>query len=219
MTTTLKSKPYSYLSGCPEGFHKRSGYTRKNTGTKVGARCVRSTTTKKETSKEFKKSVTAKQTRRLKKLLPSIKSLQRKACPPGMIERKEYARKYTTAILEQGYTKKTKLGKEITIVPHKGSITFVAPKCVKDVGLPGKGLQTIGPLRQGELSKYGYGAMKPEAQRHEALKEAIQEYGGLGVWRKLNAVANLTERSIPKAHKIYVEDKDWVKRKYGLKAF
>ena len=219
MTQSLKSKPYSYLTGCPEGYHKRTGYTRRNTGTKVPTRCVRSTTTKKETSKEFKRSVSAKQSRRLKKLLPTIKSLQRKACPAGMIERKEYARKYTTAILKQGYTKKTKLGKQITVVPHKGSLTFVGPRCVKDVGLPGKGVQTIGPLRQGELSKHGYGAMKSESTRHEALRKAVKEYGALGVWRKLNAVANLTERSIPKAHKIYVEDKDWIKEKYGLKAF
>jgi len=217
--SSLKSKPYSYLTGCPEGFHKRSSYTRKNTGTKVATRCVRSTTTKKETSKQFKKSVSTKQSRRLKKLLPTIKSLQRKACPAGMIERKEYARKYTSAILRKGYTKKTKLGKNVVVVPHKGSLTFVGPRCIKNVGLPGKGSQKIGPLRQNELTKYGYGALKSDRVRHEALKKAVHEYGALGVWRKLNAVANLTERTIPQAHKVYVDDKNWVKEKFGLKAF
>ena len=107
--STVKSRPYSYFTGCPEGYHKRAAYKTK-TGKKVPVRCVRSTTVKKETSKEFKQKTLAKQSRRLAtltKLLPSIKSLSRKACPPGMIERKEYARKYSTAVLQKGFTRKT----------------------------------------------------------------------------------------------------------------
>ena len=74
-------------SECPEGFHKRASYITK-TGKKVVAACVRSTNSSK------------KQTR---KLVPSIKSLSRRACPPGMIERKAYARRYSTAVLQQGF--------------------------------------------------------------------------------------------------------------------
>ena len=211
----LKSKPYSFLTGCPEGYHKRSSY-KSVKGRTVPSRCVRSTTNKTESSKEFKRNVTAKQKRRLtaakEKLLPSIRSLSRRACPPGMIERKEYARKYSTAIIKQGFS--TRKGKRF---PHKKSLTLVNSKCVKDVGLPGKGKQSIGPLRKGELSKHGYSMRETEENRHKALRKAIQEYGPLGVYRKLDAVAKLTERTIPEASKIYSKDRNWVKESFDLK--
>jgi hypothetical protein len=213
----VKSKPYSFLTGCPEGYHKRSSY-KSVKGRTVPTRCVRSTTTKTETSKEFKRKVTAKQTRRLsaakEKLLPSIRSLSRRACPPGMIERKEYARKYSTAVLKKGFT--TRKGKRF---PHKSNLTYIGPRCVKDTGLPGKGKQSIGPLRKGELSKHGYTMRESEELRHKALRKAIDEYGALGVYRKLDAVAKLTERTIPDASKIYSKDRNWVKESFNLKAF
>ena len=212
-----KSKPYSFLTGCPEGYHKRSSY-KSVKGRTVPTRCVRSTTRKSETSKEFKRKVTDKQTRRLsaakEKLLPSIRSLSRKACPPGMIERKEYARKYSTAVLQKGFS--TKKGKRF---PHKTNLTYIGPACIKDVGLPGKGKQSIGPLRKGELSKYGYSMRESKEVRHNALRKAIEEYGALGVYRKLDAVAKLTQRTIPDASKIYSKDRDWVKESFNLKAF
>jgi len=214
-----KSKPYSYLSGCPEGYHKRSSY-KTPTGKTVPTRCVRSTTRKNQSSNEFKKSVNAKQTRRMNKLAPTIKSLSRKVCPPGMIERKDYARKYSTAVLERGFAKKTKSGKLVIVKPHKNTLTYVKSACVKDTGLPGKGNQSIGPLRKGELNKYGYSVDKSEDDRHAALRKAVVEYGALGVWRKLNAVVNLTTRTIPEASAIYKKDRDWIDRKFGpLKAF
>lgn len=214
-----KSKPYSYLTGCPTGYHKRSSY-KTRTGKNVPTRCVRSTTRKNQTSKEFKRAVTAKQSRRLNKLAPSIKSLSRKVCPPGMIERKNYARKYSTAILQKGFTKKSKTGNIVLVKPHKSNLTYVKSACVKDTGLPGKGKESIGPLRKGELHKYGYTVDEPEDDRHAALRKAVVEYGALGVWRKLNAVMNLTTRTIPEASSIYKKDRDWIDRKFGpLKAF
>ena len=213
----LKSKPYSFLTGCPEGYHKRSSY-KSVKGRTVPSRCVRSTTTKSETSKEYKRKVTAKKTRRIsaakEKLLPSIRSLSRRACPPGMIERKEYARKYSTAITKQGFT--TRKGKRY---PHKKNLTYVGPACIKDVGLPGKGKRSIGPLRKGELSKYGYSMTGSKEDRHKALRKAIEEYGALGVYRKLDAVAKLTVRTIPEASKVYTADRDWVRESFDLKAF
>jgi hypothetical protein len=206
------------LNSCPEGFHKRAGYKTK-TGKYVKPSCVRSTTKYKETSKEFKSGEKAKQTRRLAKLIPSIKSLSRKACPPGMIERKAYARRYSTAVLQEGFKKKTRSGRTVTVKPHKRRLTLVESKCVKDTGLPGKGTQSIGPLRKGELSKYGYTLKISELQRRKALKKAIDEFGALGVYRKLDAVAKLTSRTIPEASKQFEKDRDWVKETYGpLKA-
>ena len=65
----LKSKPYSFLLGCPEGYHKRKSY-KSVKGRTVPARCVRSTT---ETSKKTTRRLSAAK----EKLLPSIRSLSR----------------------------------------------------------------------------------------------------------------------------------------------
>jgi hypothetical protein len=202
----LKSKPYSFLLGCPEGYHKRKSY-KSVKGRTVPARCVRSTT---ETSKKTTRRLSAAK----EKLLPSIRSLSRRVCPPGMIERKEYARKYSTAILKQGYT--TRKGKRY---PRKATSAYVKAACVKDVGLPGKSKQSIRPLRKGEISKYGYSMRETEEKRHKALRKAIEEYGALGVYRKLDAVAKLTERTIPEASKIYSKDRNWIKESFNIKPF
>ena len=235
-----KSKPYSFLTGCPEGYHKRKSY-KSTKGKTVPTRCVKSTTLKKESSKEFKQKTLSKQTRRLasvKKLLPGIKTLRRQACPPGMIERKEYARRYSTAVLQKGFTKKTHAGKTVYVKPHKRELVYVKSKCVKDVGLPGKGNQKIGPLRKGELTKYGYEIFQKdkdgkyifeedgkthkvvsEEKRHKALRKAIREYGALGVYRKLDAVVKLSTRTTPQGSKLWEKDRNWVKETFDLKAF
>ena len=206
---TSKSKAYSYFTGCPEGYHKRSSYKTK-TGKKVPTRCVRVSAAKNQT----------RRTASNKKVLPSIKSLSRKACPPGMIERKEYARKYSTAVLQKGFTRKSKFGKTSFIKPSKQSLSYVGSKCVKNIGLPGKGNKTIGSLKKRELTKYGYSMREDEQKRHSALKKAVDEYGALGVYRKLDAVSKLTFRSIPQASKVYEKDRNWIKEKYApLKAF
>ena len=53
-----------------------------------------------------------------------------------------------------------------------------------------------------------------EEKRHAALREAIDEYGALGVFRKLDAIAKLTVRTIPEASKIYEKDRDWVEKRF-----
>ena len=107
-----------------------------------------------------------------------------------------------------------------TIKPHKRRLTMVQSKCVKDTGLPGKAQQKIGPLHKGELSRYGYTLKISEKERHRALKKAVEKYGVLGVYRKLDAVAKLTSRTVPEASKLFEKDREWVKETYGtLKQF
>lgn len=125
-----------------------------------------------------------------------------RTCPTGFIKRAAYVRK-------------TKYGKRV----------HVPEGCIKDTGSPGKGYKYggpgIGPLRKGELSKYGYkdvANMSTDA-RHKALDSAILVLGSLGVWRKLNAVAVYTKNTAPHVSKIFKADMDWIKAKYGLKAF
>lgn len=235
-----KSRSYSSIFGCPEGYHKRASY-KSVKGKTVPTRCVRSTTTKKETSKEFKQKTLTKQSRRLKtmkKRVPGIRTLKRRACPPGMIERKEYARRFSTAVLREGFTKRNRVGRTIRVKPHKGSLSYVESRCVKDKGLPGKGTQKIGPLRKGELSKHGYEIFQkqkngkyifesdnkthkvvPVETRHAALRKAVKEYGALGVYRKLDAVSKISARTTKQGSKIWKEDRDWVRTTFGLKAF
>jgi hypothetical protein len=172
-----------------------------------------------ESSKEFKRRQTQKQKNRLEQYhIPSIRSLKRKACPPGQIERKAYVRKYTTAVRKAGFTVKRKSGTTYRVYPTASS-TVIEPKCVKDLGLPGKGPQKLTPLRKGELTKHGYHYKDEQEKRHAALTKAIKEFGRLGVFRKLDAVAKLTERSLPEASRIYGMDRDWVRSQGSLKAF
>lgn len=171
------------------------------------------------------KSIThsARKTRRMKLYIPSIKSLSRKACPPGMIERKGFVRKYSSQVRQQGFTVHRN-GRTYKVFPKEKAVS-VNSRCVKNTGqrtINASGplrRTSIGPLRKGELSKHGYSFRKSQLARHRALKLAVQDYGPLGVFRKLDAVAKLTKHTLPDAAKTFKNDQDWVKEKFGpLKA-
>ena len=125
-----------------------------------------------------------------------------RSCPAGYIKRASYRR-----------------------TARSGRRSTVPEQCIRNVGAPGKGLASggpgIGPLRQGELAKYGYTHVvsKSRTARHAALTRAVKAYGSLGVWRKLNAVQVYTRRLSPASSKIFKADMDWVRGKYGIKAF
>lgn len=72
----------------------------------------------------------------------------------------------------------------------------------------------IGPLRKGELTELGYSAAKKTRSRHASLKKAVSRYGRLSTYRKLNAVAVLTRRKVPVKSKLYIRDRNWVKKTY-----
>lgn len=223
VSKTLKSKKYpkslAYTArGCPAGYHKREAYT-SSTGRRVPTRCVRATTIYPETRKEFKSRILGKAASRLHRAgITSTTVKAKNICPPGHILRKAYVRKYSTAIRQRGYT--VRRGSQVFRAYPSSSAMVVKAACVKDKGLPGKGPQEITPLRKGELRKYGYIYKEPELTRKEALRKAVKAYGALGVYRKLDAVAKLAKRSAPKASKIFRDDRDWVRRRFGpLKAF
>jgi hypothetical protein len=213
-----RSLPFNATRGCPSGYHKRMTYKSKS-GRMVPPRCVRATTVYTNTSKEFKRGVTQKAARRLKSHGMTNATVNvRKACPPGKILRKAYVRRFRTNVRDRGYT--VKRGSQVYRAYPKKSSTIVQAACVKDVGLPGKGPQAIAPLRKGELKKHGYVYRKSDLERHEALRRAAKEFGVLGVYRKLDAVAKLSLRAAPKAAAIFKKDRDWVRRRLGpLKAF
>ncbi len=201
---------------CPSGYKRRKGYTRKNTGTHVKAACIRSTTVYASKPANTRK----RQASRLARITGS-----RLGCPPGQIPRKAYVRRITSIVHRQGYTRKTQSGKVVRVYPKDKSV-FVPAACVEDTGKPGKlpeGAPIIGPLRKGELAKHGYSYKLSEAERHQALMRAVQEFGALGTYRKLNAVAKLTAKTIPSTSSVFAKDRNWIRSAYSvrgtLKAF
>jgi len=133
----------------------------------------------------------------------------RKVCPSGKLVRKAYVRTMSSRVRKEGYTRKTKSGKVITVHPTADSIT-VKSSCMD---APTR----IGPLKKGELKKYGYNYKLPEAKRHSALQRAIHKLGALNVYRKLDAVAKLSERAAPVASHVFMKDKQWVRKTYANK--
>ena len=216
MSTTRKahkftrSIPYDSNRGCPRGFHKRSGY-KTDSGTYVPPRCVKAQTTYAESSRDFKRRTLRKSSQRLERAGVSAKAINtRKVCPPGYLLRKAYVRKYTTGVREKGFTVH-RGSKTYRAYPSSGA-TVVKSSCIKDRGKEGKGPQAIGPLRRGELLKHGYTYRKTRDERHSALRKAAKEFGGMGVFRKLNAVAKLSSRTEPQISRVFKEDRDWVKK-------
>jgi len=211
-----KSIPYNSTQGCPSGYHKRAEYTAAS-GKYVPPRCVRSTSPYEQSSKEFKRTTL----KRMKARLGNKKEDEIK-CPTGYIARASYARRYKTSVRQRGYTVKKASGTTYKVYP-KNETLYVPAACVKDLGKPGKGVpegQGIGPLRKGEMTKFGYSAKSGEEARHEALKKAVAALGPLGVYRKLHAVSKLSVRVAPDASRIFAKDRDWVEKRFGpLRAF
>lgn len=90
------------------------------------------------------------------------------------------------------------------------------------MGAPGKGIRDgpgIGPLRKGELTRFGYEHVLKlsEKDRHAALTKAVEAYGSLTVWRKLNAVAVYTRRISPASSQTFKADMNWIRIKFGIK--
>jgi hypothetical protein len=139
-------------------------------------------------------------------------------CPPGHILRRGYTRKFRNEVKREGYT--VRRGEKLFTVRPKRNAAYVSPTCIKDRGLPGRGVaqgEGIGPLKKGALLKYGYSFRLADSVRHKALKKAVENYGALSTYRKLDAVAKLSLRTAPDAAKIFSLDRDWIRKNYPLK--
>lgn len=184
---------------CRPGFHPRKAYTVKRTRTHVPSSCIRKTSSARGSHSAFVARTRGRMTRRLRGVRKTQRGPSR--CPTGKIRRIPYVR------------------------IRKGRRTFVPASCIADVGAPGKGLASgapgIGPLRQGNLKRFGYSDVSAMSmgRRHLALATAVHKYGALTVWRKLNAIYVYTRRTSPASSTIFKADRDWVKATYGIKAF
>jgi hypothetical protein len=134
-----------------------------------------------------------------------------KKCPQGQILRAPYTRKYTSQVKRSGFN--VKRGNKTVRVYPKGKSVIVPATCIDDKAPPTK----IGPLKKGDLTKYGYSARISNEERHRALKKAIIVYGALTVYHKLDAVMKLTVKTAPDAHKVFKADIEWLRKNYTLK--
>jgi hypothetical protein len=128
---------------------------------------------------------------------PSRRS--RKACPPGKKPRAGYIRHTTKA---NGSRKNIR----------------VKAACVKGA-TPKLSMNQIGPLRKGELKRFGYSYKLPDSIRRSSLRAAIKQLGALNVYRKLDAVAKLSATANPQSARAFEADRDWIRSHYVLKAF
>jgi hypothetical protein len=211
----VESLPYNSKKGCPAGYHHRKGY-QSSTGKYVEPRCVKAQTIYRQTSNEFKSGVTAKARAKLRGAKGKL-GLTKK-CPKGQVLRAPYARRYSSTVRKEGFNQR-RGGKTVRVYPSASTVVVPAA-CIENRGLPGKGVpggESIAPLRKGELAKYGYKAQLGRDARHKALKKAVEVYGPLGVFRKLDAITKLTLRTAPEAHKVFKADRDWIARSYTFK--
>ena len=160
-------------------------------------------------------ATTRRITRQLISKIPTFRTISRKICPPGEILRKGYTRHYSTAVRKRGITVRKATGQVYRIHPTQKDV-HVSARCIKDPGSAGrsKTSRLVGPLREGELAKYGYSFRRPETERHIALVKAIHEYSALSLYRKLDAIAKLMNRTLPKASAVFAKDRDWVRSKF-----
>jgi hypothetical protein len=77
----------------------------------------------------------------------------------------------------------------------------------------------IGPLKKGDLTQFGYVKVQtlPTETRHAALRAAVDAYGSLTVWRKLNAIAIYSRFRASEASRIFLKDRNWIRRTFGIK--
>lgn len=71
--------------------------------------------------------------------------------------------------------------------------------------------------KKGLLAKFGYhsvASMTPLA-RHRALMKAIRAgEPPMGLFKRLNLLMVYTKKSSPKSSKVFMEDRDWVSKKF-----
>ena len=148
----------------------------------------------------------------------SVPKQEKIECPPGTVLRSSYTRH----VKNQSYTRKTKNGRSIQVHPRSHT-SKIGPSCVKlssKTGRPPSSALRIGPLKKGELKKFGYSYKLPVEKRREALQDAINKLGPLNVYYKLHAVSELTKTKAPRASAVFMEDKKWIQTVYGpLHAF
>jgi hypothetical protein len=124
------------------------------------------------------------------------------------VERAGYTRK---AHKRKGFTV-VRDSKRIRIPPTTVKITKVPLTAfkIRDIGAVGRGKRVIKKIRKGLLKQLGYTTKKSDAERQTALRRAYRKYGGVKLFKMLQAQVVLRKRTQPKARAVFVEDRNWV---------
>lgn len=82
-----------------------------------------------------------------------------------------------------------------------------------------KSMVRIGPLKKGDLHKYGYHDVRAmsTAQRQKALARAAHSNNYASVIRKLNALYVLNRNTKPDVAQIFHRDQKWLSSQYQMK--
>ena len=136
------------------------------------------------------------------------KKSNEKECPPGLIHRKSYVRKFSKGLMERGYTVKRDTGVHYRILPKHSSV-YVKPGCIKPpIGLKNPG-KLSGAMRKGKLKLHGYSYINSEIERHKSLTSAISEYGYRSVLKKLKALLKFSKTTNLEAYRVFEQDMRW----------
>jgi len=72
----------------------------------------------------------------------------------------------------------------------------------------------IGPLKSGDLTKFGYSSKASKTKRHSALARALHAYSPLTLFRKLQAVTTLNKRRSKGRSRTFKADRNWVRKTF-----
>jgi len=183
-------------SKCAPNEILRKSFTRK--GRRVAAACIKRVSPYNEKYADFQASVLKRMTIRLRGISKNARG-NLNSCHPGKILRKAYVRYSST-----------------------GKRRLIKAKCITKRGAPVRITgRAIGPLRKGELTQFGYSKITNLTvdERRRALKPALEKYGNLSVWKKLNVLSIFFKNTNPTLSQLYNNDKNWVKNTFGLKVF
>ena len=141
-------------------------------------------------------------------------------CPPETVRRRAYTRKNgrtvrSTCVPAKKAQESCRDG-EIRRIAHSRKYTdrgvqrvaHIPASCVRRQSL-------IRPLHKGDLKKYGYSYKASDEMRRAALLKAINAYGPLTTYHKLDAVAKLSGGQYPRISEVFARDRNWVKSEYS----
>jgi len=101
---------------------------------------------------------------------------------------------------------------------RRGKTIKVKSSLIPDLGAIGRWVSLhgpgIGPMKKGELTRYGYKSSAPRTTRRNALRKAVQSYGATSTFRKVNALETLSKRTATSRNKTYSADRNWVRKTF-----
>ncbi len=224
-----EAKYYNPFLGCPKGYRKQEGYTRKTNGRRIPTRCVHVSGSQEKKPRPQKGGG----------IFNTLKSLTAKRCPRGYVYRKAYTRRFHTKTRVKGYTVTRKDGTRYKIYP-KQKTAVVKAACVREKSEEARirtrrRRTTASPatpatpsattsaecrkLKRGEMSRYNYQYRLPASTRRLAVKKAVADMGPLRTYKKLKLASKCAAGVKPAAAKVFAGDAKYIADTYAIGSF